>query len=304
MTPTQREKWVGYGLVLFTLMVWASFILISRLAGKSVLTPWDTTALRFGTAAVVLLPYVLLKMDIRQFFHWKFVVVAMLGGLGYAMLAYVGFSLAPAAHGAIFLHGFLPFWTALMGWMIVGEHMTRDRWLGLSCIALGIGSMAVIEMQNPHSHFGWGDLMFAGASASWAAFSALLKRWQMPPIAATVGVAMISAVLYMPIYWLFLPSGLAHASWPVIALQAGFQGILVVIVAMITFIEAARRLGAFTVGCFLALAPLLAASLAVPILDEPLTLGLMLGLLGMVTGALQPWKWVNFPLQTRSKSED
>jgi drug/metabolite transporter (DMT)-like permease len=146
--------------------------------------------------------------------------------------------------------------------------------------------------------------MFAGASASWAAFSALLKRWQMPPIAATVGVAMISAVLYMPIYWLFLPSGLAHASWPVIALQAGFQGILVVIVAMVTFIEAARRLGAFTVGCFLALAPLLAASLAVPILDEPLTLGLMLGLLGMVTGALQPWKWVNFPLQTRSKSED
>jgi drug/metabolite transporter (DMT)-like permease len=159
-------------------------------------------------------------------------------------------------------------------------------------------------MQNPHSHFGWGDLMFAGASASWAAFSALLKRWQMPPIAATVGVAMISAVFYMPIYWLFLPSGLAQASWSVIALQAGFQGILVVIVAMVTFIEAARRLGAFTVGCFLALAPLLAASLAVPILDEPLTLGLMLGLLGMVTGALQPWKWVNFPLQTRSESED
>ena len=60
----------------------------------------------------MLLPYVLLKMNIRQFFHWKFVVVAMLGGLGYAMLAYVGFSLAPAAHGAIFLHGFLPFWTA------------------------------------------------------------------------------------------------------------------------------------------------------------------------------------------------
>jgi hypothetical protein len=49
---------------------------------------------------------------------------------------------------------------------------------------------------------------------------------------------------------------------------------------------------------------MLAASLAVPILDEPLTLGLMLGLLGMVTGALQPWKWVNFPLQSRSKSED
>jgi drug/metabolite transporter (DMT)-like permease len=285
-----REKWIGYALMLFTLAVWASFILISRLAGTSVLTPWDTTALRFGTATLVLLPYVILKMDIRQFFNWRFVVVAMLGGLGYAMLAYVGFSLAPAAHGAIFLHGLLPFWTALMGWLIVQEHMTRDRWLGLSCIACGIGAMAVIEMQNPNTHFGWGDVMFAGASASWAAYTSLLKRWQMPPVAATVGVAVISAVLFLPVYALWLPSGLAQASWQVIALQAGFQGVLVVIVAMLTFIAAVQRLGAFTVGSFLALAPMVAATLAVPVLNEPLTLGLMLGLLGMVMGALQPWR--------------
>ncbi|HQV79612.1 MAG: DMT family transporter [Agitococcus sp.] len=285
-----REKWIGYALMLFTLAVWASFILISRLAGTSVLTPWDTTALRFGTATLVLLPYVILKMDIRQFLNGRFVVVAMLGGLGYAMLAYVGFSLAPAAHGAIFLHGLLPFWTALMGWLIVQEHMTRDRWLGLSCIAFGIGAMAIIEVQNPNTHFGWGDVMFAGASASWAAYTSLLKRWQMPPVAATVGVAVISAVLFLPVYVLWLPSGLAQASWQVIALQAGFQGVLVVIVAMLTFIAAVQRLGAFTVGSFLALAPMVAATLAVPVLNEPLTLGLMLGLLGMVMGALQPWR--------------
>lgn len=290
MQPIDREKWIGYALMLFTLAVWASFILISRLAGTSVLTPWDTTALRFGTATLVLLPYVLLKMDIRQFFNWRFVVVAILGGLGYAMLAYVGFSLAPAAHGAIFLHGLLPFWTALMGWLIVQEHMTRDRWLGLSCIAFGIGAMAIIEVQNTNSHFGWGDVMFAGASASWAAYTSLLKRWQMPPVAATVGVAMISALLFLPVYALFLPSGLAQASWHMIAFQAAFQGVLVVIVAMLTFIAAVQRLGAFTVGSFLALAPMVAATLAVPVLNEPLTLGLMLGLLGMVMGALQPWR--------------
>lgn len=295
MHNTAREKWIGYGLVIFTLSVWASFILISRLAGKSALTPWDTTALRFGTATLVLLPYIVFKMDIRQFFNWRYVVVAILGGLGYAMLAYVGFSLAPAAHGAIFLHGFLPFWTALMGWLIVQEHMTRDRWLGLSCIAFGIGAMAVVEIQNPHSHFGWGDVMFAGASASWAAYTALLKRWQMPPVPATIGVAVISAVIFLPVYALFLPSGLSQVSWQVIALQAAFQGVLVVIIAMLTFIAAVQRLGAFTVGSFLALAPMVAATLAVPVLDEPLTIGLMLGLLGMVTGALQPWRLFKKP---------
>ena len=290
----RRERMIGYGLVLFTLSVWASFILLSRLAGKSVLTPWDTTALRFGTAAIILLPYILLKLDVRQFFNWRYVVVAIMGGLGYAMLAYVGFSLAPAAHGSIFLHGLLPFFTALMGWLIVREPMNRDRWLGLGCIAFGISAMAIVELSNPHSHFGWGDVMFMAASASWAAYTALLKRWRMPPVAATVGVAVISAFLFLPVYFVFLPSGLAHASWQLIAIQAGFQGVLVVIVAMITFIEAVQRLGAFTVGCFLALAPMLAAALAVPILGEPLSLGMGLGLVGMVIGALQPWKWLKW----------
>lgn len=296
MSHSQRERMIGYGLVLFTVSVWASFILISRLAGKSVLTPWDTTALRFGTAAVVLLPFVIFKTGIRHFFTRQFVVVAILGGLGYAILAYVGFSLAPAAHGSIFLHGMLPFFTALMGWLIVSEPMNKDRWLGLGCIALGISAMLYLELQKPDTSLGWGDVMFMGASASWAAYTALLKRWQLPPVDATMGVVLVSAALYLPIYWLFLPSGLAQASWQVIALQAGFQGILVVIVAMLTFIAAVQRLGAFTVGCFLALAPMLAATLAVPVLDEPLTLGLMLGLLGMVTGALQPWRWLKFPV--------
>ena len=92
--------------------------------------------------------------------------------------------------------------------------------------------------------------MFAGASASWAAYTSLLKRWKMPPVAATVGVAMISALLFLPVYALFLPSGLAQASWHMIAFQAAFQGVLVVIVAMLTFIAAVQRLGAFTVGSF------------------------------------------------------
>lgn len=190
----------------------------------------------------------------------------------------------------------LPFFTALMGWLIVSEPMNKDRWLGLGCIALGISAMLYLELQKPDTSLGWGDVMFMGASASWAAYTALLKRWQLPPVDATMGVVLVSAALYLPIYGLFLPSGLAQASWQVIALQAGFQGILVVIVAMLTFIAAVQRLGAFTVGCFLALAPMLAATLAVPVLDEPLTLGLMLGLLGMVTGALQPWRWLKFPV--------
>ncbi len=279
----------GYGLLIFTLCCWTSFILISRMGGKSVLTPWDITALRFGTAAAVLLPVVLVR-GVRHYFTLRFLTLALLGGIGYAALAYAGFQRAPASHGAVLLSGILPFWTAVATWLVLGEGMTRDRWIGLGCIGFGIGAMASAEFSR-HASFGVGELCFITASACWGFYTALLKRWQVPPLEATMGVALLSALVFMPVYALWLPSGMAQAGWPMIITQSLFQGVLVVIVAMLTFIEAMRRLGPFTTGSFLALAPVLGASLAVPLLGEPLTLSVIFGLVGVSVGAIQPWKW-------------
>lgn len=287
---SSQSRWLSYGILLFTLSVWTSFILISRLGGKSELTPWDITALRFGTAALVLLPVVIVR-GVRHYFSRRFLALAVLGGIGYAGLAYAGFELAPASHGAVLLSGILPFWTAVATWLILGESMNRDRWITLGFIALGIGSMAYAELQHD-ANLGWGEVFFILGSASWAFYAALLKRWQVPPLEATMGVALLSALLFMPVYAAFLPSGMARAGWDTILLQSLFQGILVVIVAMLSFIEAQRRLGPFTTGAFLALAPVLGATLAVPLLGEPLTVSVMLGLAGVSIGAVQPWKWL------------
>ena len=40
-----------------TLLMWTGFNLVSRLGGKSVLTPYDIFALRLITASIVLLPF-------------------------------------------------------------------------------------------------------------------------------------------------------------------------------------------------------------------------------------------------------
>ncbi|MDO8330885.1 MAG: DMT family transporter [Fluviicoccus sp.] len=287
---SSQSRVMSYGILLFTLCVWTSFILISRLGGKSELTPWDITALRFGTAALVLLPVVVVR-GVKHYFTLRFLTLAMLGGLGYAGLAYAGFERAPASHGAVLLSGILPFWTAVATYLVLGERMTRDRWITLTFIAAGIGSMAWGEMHHEAGKLGWGEVCFIAASCCWGFYGALLKRWQTPPLEATMGVALLSALVFMPVYAAFLPSGLDAASWPTIITQSLFQGILVVIVAMLSFIEAQRRLGPFTTGAFLALAPVLGATLAVPLLGEPLTLSVMLGLAGVSIGATQPWKW-------------
>jgi len=57
-------------------------------------------------------------------------------------------------------------------------------------------------------------------------------------------------------------------------------------------VEAIKRLGAFKAGSIVTLAPFIAAILAVPLLDEPLSLAIVSGLVGMAIGAIQPWRWL------------
>jgi len=56
-------------------------------------------------------------------------------------------------------------------------------------------------------------------------------------------------------------------------------------------VEAIKRLGAFKAGSIVTLAPFIAAILAVPLLNEPLSLAIVSGLVGMAIGAIQPWRW-------------
>ena len=64
-----------------------------------------------------------------------------------------------------------------------------------------------------------------------------------------------------------------------------------VIIATLTYVAAIERLGAFKTGSIVTLAPFIAAVIAVPLLNEPLSPAIMCGLVGMGIGALQPWRW-------------
>jgi len=96
----------------------------------------------------------------------------------------------------------------------------------------------------------------------------------------------------VPIYLLFFPKHLDAAEPWQMASQVLFHGIFVVIVATLTYVEAIKRLGAFKAGSIVTLAPFIAAILAVPLLNEPLSLAIVSGLVGMAIGAIQPWRWL------------
>lgn len=280
MSRPDRSGWL-YAAA--TIAIWSGFVLTARIAGKSPLTHWDLTALRFGVAAPVLL-LLWWRWQRVPLFTLRMLVLAGVGGNAYALMAYAGFRYAPTAHGALLLSGILPFTMAVAAWAVLGERPTRQRRRGLVLIGLGVAALASEHLVwNPRVLFG--DLLFVGGSLAWAVYSALIKRWAIPPWHTTIGVALVAGLLYLPVYALWLPHGLGAAPLGAVVFQGIYQGLIVVIVAMVLYLQAMVRLGPARLGTLMALVPPIAGIGGSLLLGEPLTAVLVAGLLLVSAGA-------------------
>ena len=272
--------------VFFTICIWTGFILVSRYGGKGVLTGWDVTALRFGVGALIAI-FFLSRVTLPP--YKVILLFSIFGGVGYAIAVYVAFRLAPAAHAAVLLPGALPFATAVIAWLWLRQKPSPAQRIALILVFIGITLTAADTLSYGAHLTGMqmlGDLLFLCGSSSWAVFTLLLRRYPVSPLTAAVSVTLGSAVLYLPLWWLFLPSTLDQAPLAEIAMQAIYQGVLVVFVAMMLYTFAVRNLGGQTVALLMALVPGLSALAAVPVLGEPLTVLTMAGLGAVTVGAV------------------
>ena len=280
------KSWSGWIAVFFSICIWTGFILVSRYGGMSALTSWDIALLRFGVGAsiaVFFLPRILLPPP-------KVIALfSLFGGIGYAAVVYAAFRWAPAAHASVLLPGTLPFLTAIIGWLWFGERFTGARRVALLIVFVGILLTAADSLSHGtrvSSTQILGDVLFLCGSSLWAIFTLLLARYPMPPLTATVTTTLGSAAIYLPVWLLFLPSNLAQASVREITIQAAYQGVLVVFIAMLLYTFAVRRLGSQTVALLMAFVPVVSALAAVPVLGEPLSLLTLAGLGAVTAGAV------------------
>jgi drug/metabolite transporter (DMT)-like permease len=270
----------------FALCIWTGFILVSRYGGKGVLTGWDVTALRFGVGALIALIF-LPRVTLPP--YKVILLFSMFGGIGYSVVVYAGFRLAPAAHAAVLLPGALPFSTAVIAWLWLRHQPSPSQLIALLLVFIGIALTAADTLFHGARMTGLqmlGDLLFLCGSALWAVFTLLLRRYPVPPLTAAVSTTLGSAILYLPVWWLFLPSTLGQAPVTEIAIQAIYQGVLVVFVAMLLYTYAVRSLGAQPVTLLMAIVPGLAALAAVPVLGEPLSMFTLAGLAAVTMGAM------------------
>lgn len=273
----------GFIFAAMTIAIWSSFVLLSRTASQHHISSFDLTALRFGVAALVLLPAWLLWLK-SQILFGRMVILAAIGGLAYSLLVYSAFQFAPAAHGGILLSGTLPFWVTLYAAILLKERPNRQRLLGLCFVFTGVLLLAAHSFADIR-HTWPGDVLLICGACVWGLYTVLVKKWQVDPVATTVGVGLWSAALFLPIYLLLLPKDLSVVPWQELALQGVFHGIFVVIIATWLYMEAMKTLGPTRLGAVMALVPATSGLAAVIILGEPFSWLLGLGMLASTSGA-------------------
>ena len=278
--PTTFNK--GYLFGLSAVLIWSGFIVVSRMGGLSALTPNDSIAIRYLTCSLILLPVWWFKYRFNLF-QPRLIMCAAVGGLGYALCVYRGFELAPASHAAVLLPGLMPLIIIIFATVLGLEKPSPLKWIGVVVITLGVFTLMSKYQVGEDISEGHGWLILA--AMCWGMYSVMLKRWSVTPWEGTISLALLSCMVYLPIYVFVLEKQIASASWETIALQALYQGFLATVVQMLLYVQAIRLIGASSMGSLMALVPFIAAIGSITFLDESWNLHLAIGLVLVSFGA-------------------
>ncbi|MCG8417270.1 MAG: DMT family transporter [Proteobacteria bacterium] len=252
---------------MLVVVLFSGFTLISRFGLTTTMTFPELAALRFGVGGLLLLP-VLFRYGLSGL-NWRQAAwLAFLGGLGFAMFAYSGFLLAPAAHGAVLLHGTLPLFTFLI---LTASPKTAgqrtSRW-SVILIASGVALMAWDSIVGASARQIMGDVLLLAASLSWSAYGVTVRRLGLVPIRAAAIVAALSMCCYLPIYAALAGPTLFAVDWQDLLLQGVFQGVLIGAVSIFVYTSAVTILGVSETATFTAAVPCATTIGAIPLLSE------------------------------------
>lgn len=267
MTALRNETAIGLAAGLFVLLVFAGNLVVSRVGATNTLTIYDVAALRFGIGILCAAPFLVRVRPVNLTWR-RAIVLAVLSGALFVLLLVGGFVFAPVAHGGIVVNGGMPVFAALFSWFIFGEGLGRWRVAGVALIVAGVAATGWDALAYGVPGQWRGHLLFLGAAACNSGFLTAVRGWRIGALESLIAVLGLNALIYLPVWWLFLPSTLTTAPWQEIALQGVYQGLIAAFIAGTMIAYAARTLGSTRQAAIMSGAPALALLLAIPLLGE------------------------------------
>lgn len=284
-TPTDNTLSKGILFGITAAIIWAMFPVATRLSIDQSLTTWDIIALRFMVAGPLLLPILI---------RYKFINISPLGimllvcgaGAPYLIVVIAGITYTPASHFGVIVPSCMLVFSAFGSWYFLREKISFLRLLGIIVIITGIITISWEGLVGSGDKVWIGDLLFILGGLLWASYTIASQYWKTQPLHAISIVSVVSMFIYLPPYFIFMEPKIFSAPLTEVLLQAFYQGVLAVLVALLFYTRAIEILGASRGSVFAALVPGLALIFAYPVLNETPSLlqifGVLIVSLGMI----------------------
>lgn len=285
--PTRIPPHVsGFAAAWCIVFVWSFWLIVSRVASDSGLTVYDLAAMRYGLASLIAVPLCVYYKPWRGLRWMQIAVLSFVLGPIYILMVFSGFLYAPAAHGGIFMNGVLPLISILYAVFLVRTRPSMKQCLAAALILVSAVFLAWNTSVSSGEDAWIGDILFVIGALFFFTYMILSERWQLGPMQIIFCGTVVNAVWYLPIWVLWLPSGLADAPMGPLILQAIYQGFVPNLIGLLFIAHASRTIGNGNTSFILAAVPGGGALLGAIILGESLTMLSVCALVILTIGLL------------------
>jgi drug/metabolite transporter (DMT)-like permease len=286
MSSGSSSQVTGYAAAWCIVLVWSFWLIVSRVANQSGLTVYDLAAIRYGLASLIAVPLCLFYKPWRGLRLFQIAVLSFILGPVYILFVFSGFLYAPAAHGGIFMNGVLPLISIVFAIVLMRVLPSVKQVLGGLLILVSAIVLAWDASASSSADAWIGDLLFLTGALFFSTYMILAERWQLGAMQIIFCGTVVNAALYLPVWALWLPSGLADAPMGPLLLQAVYQGFVPNLIGLLFIAHASRTIGNGNTSFILAAVPGGGAILGMLILGESLNLPSIIALLILTVGLL------------------
>ncbi|MBB1593413.1 hypothetical protein A9973_04960 [Achromobacter sp. UMC46] len=262
-------RWVrGLTFAAISVLIFSGWFVATRFTvTHQQLSIWDLTALRFGAGAVLLAP-VLFKQRLPAKAWLEGLLYAVLWGAPFTLLVATGLKLTTAAQASSMVPALMPVLAGLLGWLATKQRPAGSTIWCYLAILFGLIALVISRpgVDGGNDPLGYGALVLA--ALTWAVYSVRFRSSRLSALQSAALICFWSAVIFVPVYVGWNLSRLSQASPQEIVFQLVYQGVLMSGVALFAYNRAIALLGAGAAAAMMALVPVLATLLAVPVLGE------------------------------------
>ena len=282
------RKFLGYVAALVTVTIWAAFLVGTRFAVTTNFTVEEILVLRLIPAAIIMLPY-MVKLGVMP--PGNRLITKIIFALGASALfpwvLSMGLYYSPASNAGALGPGTLPFWTALIAFLITSEKPNRSRKFGLFVILLGALVIGIVQFETNYGDLTWlGNILFLLGAALWAIYSVIFRQSGIAPLHGLVIGLFWGSLIFVPFLITFGSVKFENTTLHDIAFMVILHSFIIGILAMLLFTYAVKKLGAVQTAAFGALTPILALIGGVILLDEIISPSKLSGICLVTAGVL------------------